>query len=85
MRYIEHTVLIDVVNQMCEQMVGGHDLFETMILVQPRECKLQPEIMTSKKAVLECGAVAHNDVVFFSRISLAVACKHSLISTKSSS
>ena len=50
---------------MCEQMVGGHDLFEKMILVQPRECKLQPEIMKSKKAVLECGAVSHNDVSFF--------------------
>ena len=65
MRYIEHTVLIDVVNQMCEQMVGGHDLFEKMFLVQPKECKLQPDILTSKKAVLECGAVSHNDVIFF--------------------
>ena len=82
MRYIEHTVLIDVVNQMCEQMVGGHDLFEKMFLVQPKECKLQPEVLTSKKAVLECGAVSHNDVIF-SRISLAAACKHSLISTTS--
>lgn len=64
-RNIEHTVITDVVNHACEQIVSGHDIFESMFLVEPRACKLQPHLSTSTKAVLECGAVSKNDVVFF--------------------
>lgn len=65
MRFMEHTVLLDVVNQMCEQMTNGHDIFQKMFLVEPRECKLQTDILTSKRAILECGAVRSNDIVMF--------------------
>ena len=64
-RHMEHTVLVDVVNQMCQQVVDGHDLFEKMFLVNPRPCKLQPEIVSSARAVLECGLVAKKDLLFF--------------------
>jgi hypothetical protein len=64
-RYIEHAVIVDVVNQRCEQILSGHDLFSQMILVEPRECALQPELLTSSRAVLECGMVAKGDVVVF--------------------
>ena len=74
MRYMEHTVLKDVINQMCEQMVNGHDLFKKVFLVTPCECKGQSDILTSKKAILECGDVAHNDVVFFEDFSCGRVC-----------
>jgi hypothetical protein len=64
-RYMEHTVVVDVVNQHCEQIASGHDLFSQMFLVEPRECLLQPGLATSRRAVLECGMVAKGDVVFF--------------------
>ena len=71
-RYMEHTVLVDVVNQMCQQLVDGHDLFSNMFLVNGRPCKLQPEVMSSPRAVLECGMVAAGDVLFFLRTSHVV-------------
>ena len=64
-RWMEHTVLLDVVNQHCEQICSGHDLFEPMFLVNPRECVLQPDYLTSKRAVLLCGEVVKDDIVFF--------------------
>lgn len=64
-RYMEHTVLVDVVNQMCQQLQDGHDLFLKMFLINPRPCKLQPEIVSSTRAVLECGLVSKDDVLFF--------------------
>ena len=64
-RYMEHTVLVDVVNQMCHQVTEGHDLFSKMFLVTPRPCKLQPDVMSSHTAVLECGLVAKRDMLIF--------------------
>ena len=63
MRFMEHTVLVDVVNQMCEQMSNGHDIFQNMLLVEPRECKDQTDVLTSKRAILECGAVRSGDII----------------------
>jgi hypothetical protein len=64
-RYMEHTVVIDVVNKHCEQIASGHDLFEPAFLVEPRECKLQLDYRTSNKAVLECGGVCKKDIIWF--------------------
>lgn len=64
-RYMEHTVLIDVVNQMCHQVTEGHDLFSKMFLVKPRACKHQPDVLSSSNAVLECGLVAKRDILIF--------------------
>ena len=64
-RYFEHTVLNDIVNAHCEQIASGHDLFLPMFLVNPRQCALQTENLTAKSAVLLCGQVSKNDVVFF--------------------
>jgi hypothetical protein len=64
-RYMEHTVLVDVVNQMCQQLVDGHDLFAKMFLVSGRPCKLQPEVVSSSSAVLECGLIKKGDILFF--------------------
>ena len=72
-RHIEHTVLIEVVNQHCEQIASGHDLFMPMFLVNPRECALQNEYLTSRRAVLLCGEVSNKDVVF-SKISRVPKC-----------
>ena len=43
-RRMEHTVLVDVVNKQCEQILSGHDLFERIFLIEPRQCKLQKDI-----------------------------------------
>jgi hypothetical protein len=71
-RNIEHTVIVDVVNQHCEQILSGHDLFEPMFLVEPRECKLQPEVTTSLRAVLPCGSVKNDDIIFFTDMACAI-------------
>ena len=68
-RHMEHTVLTDVVNRMGEQIVSGHDLFERMLLVEPRECALQPDFLTSTRAVLQCGRVGKGDIIFFNDMS----------------
>lgn len=64
-RHMEHTVLVDIVNKCCDQIASGHDVFEKRFLVNPRECKLQPEYLTSTRAVLECGPVRNGDVLVF--------------------
>ena len=65
-RYMEHTVLVDIVNKHCEQITSGFDLFKHTFLVQPQACKMQPDIKRSSTAVLPCGRAAKNDVCFFS-------------------
>ena len=64
-RYMEHTVLVDVVNQMCQQLIDGHDLFAKMFLVSGRPLKAQPEVLSSSSAVLECGLIKKGDILFF--------------------
>ena len=71
-RNMEHTLIVDIVNQHCEQLLSGHDLFEAMFLVEPRECKLQPDILASKNAVLPCGPLRNEDVIFFENMACAV-------------
>ena len=64
-RFIEHTVLVDVVNKHCEQITHGFDLFEHTFLERPSACKQHPNILRSSAAVLPCGRICANDLVFF--------------------
>ena len=64
-RHMEQTVLADVVNKHCQQIISGKDLFSRIILVEPRRCKNQDQYLTARRAVLDCGTVQRGDVVFF--------------------
>ena len=64
-RYMEHTVLVDIVNKHCEQIVNGFDLFQHTFLERPSKCKMQPDISRSSVAVLPSGRVSSKDVCFF--------------------
>ena len=72
--------VLDIVNHHCEQLLSGHDLFAAMFLVEPRECKLQPDILTSSRAVLHCGPVRKDDILFFNDMTCARATGFYLIS-----
>ena len=63
--YMEHIVITDIVNQHCEQVLTGHDLFEEEFLVEPRKLAWNKAVLLSKKAVLLCGMVQKGDIVFF--------------------
>ena len=52
-------------NQHCEQVQTGHDLFEEEFLVEPRELAWDNSVLVSNKAVLKCGVVHKGDIVFF--------------------
>ena len=39
---------------------------------EPRECRLQPELLTSSRAVLHCGPVQKGDIIFFTDMSCGV-------------
>ena len=79
-RAIEDTVLHEVVNTQCEQLLSGHDVFDKRFLVEPRACKGQPDILRSTKAVLECGGVAAKDLLYFTDNSCGFALAFFLIS-----
>ena len=64
-RHMEHVVITDIVNQHCEQVQTGHDLFEEEFLVEPRELAWDNSVLVSNKAVLKCGVVHKGDIVFF--------------------
>ena len=81
-RHIEHTVLADVINKQCEQMVEGMDLFKERFLVDARE--VQSGLMRSRHAVLACGSLQRNDVVWLKdskcgRINTFYECDSSII------
>ena len=63
--YMEHIVITDIVNQYCEQVLTGHDLFEEEFLVEPRKLAWNKAVLFSNKAVLLCGMVQKGDIVFF--------------------
>ena len=79
-RNMEHTVIVDIVNAHCEQILTGRDLFLEMFLVEPREVKLQPEFLTSRKAVLHFGSARTDDVVFFTDMTCATIVAFFIIS-----
>ena len=82
-RNVEHAVVVDVVNQMCEQIASGYDLFQPMLLVEPHACKLQPDVRTSTRAVVHCGALAKKDIVFLEDMTCARAIAFLLSSPRS--
>ena len=64
-RHIEHTVLANVVNKQCEQLISGHDLVKRELLVPPM--KIQWAIdgsLRSGAAVTPCGQLRQNDIVW---------------------
>lgn len=64
-RHIEHTVLIDVVNGMFQQVVDGHDLYRTNFLISPHDVLLAGlALRRSRSAVLKTiGHVHVNDLM----------------------
>jgi hypothetical protein len=64
-RYIEHTVLVDVVNKQCVQISNGFDLYKHTFLERPSPCAAQPDIFRSTVAILPCGRVSSKDVCVF--------------------
>ena len=63
-RHIEHTVLADVVNKQCQQMVGGVELFMERFLVSPHFVQGGNGLHRSRRAVLPCGEVSDKDIVW---------------------
>ena len=63
-RHLEHTVLHDVVNKQCQQMVEGVELFKEEFLVHPRLVSDVPDLRRSTRAVLQIGGVHTDDIVW---------------------
>ncbi len=64
-RHIEHTVLADVINKQCHQLMHeGHDLFKEEFLVRPRQVGGVPDLLRSRHAVVHCGGIHVGDVVW---------------------
>ena len=63
-RHIEHTVLADVINKQCHQMISGIDIFKEQFLVGPRSVTDVPGLMQSRKAVLAIGSVSAGDILW---------------------
>ena len=61
-RHIEHTVLADIVNKQCEQMVHGLDLFKEQFMVAPRV--VLDGLTRSRTAVLRIGNLHMGDIVW---------------------
>jgi len=61
-RHIEHTVLADVINRQCSQMIDGADLFKSQFLVKPRD--LGHGLTRSSHAIIECGEVRKGDIIW---------------------
>ena len=63
-RNLEHTVLYDVVNKQCQQLLGGVDLFKDQFLVNPSDVRDVPNLRRSKRAILKQGDMYAGDVVY---------------------
>lgn len=71
-RHIEHTVLSDLVNRQCEQVLDGHSLFQRTFLVSPLTVNFfGHELQRSTEAVLECGHIHKGDVVYLKSSGIA--------------
>lgn len=62
-RHLEHTVLHDVVNKQCQQLLEGVELFKEEFLVSPRDVREVPDLRMSTRAVLKLGGLAVDDMV----------------------
>ena len=56
-RHLEHTVLHDVVNTQCQQLLEGVELFKEQFLVTPRDVRDVPNLRRSTRAVLKLGGL----------------------------
>ena len=65
-RHIEHTVLADIVNKQCKQMIEGMNLFLQQFLVEPGELVGLAGVLRSRTAMLRCGTVRRCDIVWLS-------------------
>ena len=64
-RYLEHTVLTDLINRQCQQVVEGHGLFQNKFLAHPRVLEVMGvEYLRSTEAVLACGHIHADDIVY---------------------
>ena len=63
-RHLEHTVLYDVVNKQCQQMLEGVELFKEQFLERPCDVPGVPNLRRSTRAVLKCGGLYVGDVVY---------------------
>ena len=63
-RHLEHTVLYDVVNKQCQQLLDGVELFKEQFLVNPRDVRDVPNLRRSTRAVLKLGDLYAGDVVY---------------------
>ena len=63
-RHMEHTVLVDVINTMFQQIEHGADLYRACFLVSPRLVEFQGvRLYRSGAAVLRIGHVARGDLI----------------------
>jgi len=62
-RHLEHTVLHDVVNKQCQQLLAGVELFKEEFLVSPRDVREVPDLRMSTRAVLKFGGVYVGDIL----------------------
>ena len=66
-RYLEHTALVDVISQQCNQILDGHDLFKPRLLIRPTDFfyeDMNLHVQRSSHAALECGELARDDVIY---------------------
>ena len=63
-RHMEHTVLSDMVNQMCEVMADGALFTKTWLLNAQRYTVQDSALHMSRGALLECGEVKEGDIVW---------------------
>ena len=63
-RHLEHTVLHDVVNKQCSQLVEGVDLFKEQFLVNPVAFREVPNLRRSTRAILKLGAAYVGDILY---------------------
>ena len=64
-RHLEHTVLVDVVNQAIQQIIDGHDLYSAVFLVHPRtHVQLGGfNFFRSRSGIMRIGQVSAGDLV----------------------
>ena len=66
-RHLEHTVLHDVVNTQCQQLLEGVELFKEQFLVTPRDVRDVPNLRRSTRVVLKLGGLYVGDIVYMRR------------------
>ena len=63
-RHLEHTVLHDVVNKQCQQLLEGVELFKEQFLVRPHDVRGALGLRHSTRAVLKLGSCYVGDLFY---------------------